>query len=101
VCRLDVDADDGESAIPVLPDRSNASYSRRSFFFRLITECRSERRATLGAPLTGMPVLSSGTVVGAQASHGLRVRRGLALRLARTGPLGRLPKGATKSSERR
>lgn len=70
--RLVRDRDGAEFARTTIPRLKLEYQPKRSFFFRVITEYRSESRAALEDPLTGLPAMSGGVPVGETQGRNLR-----------------------------
>jgi hypothetical protein len=70
--RLVRERDGEEFARTTIPRLKLEYQPRRSFFFRVISEYRSESRAALEDPLTGLPAMAGGIAVGERLARGLR-----------------------------
>jgi hypothetical protein len=71
--RLERERDGEVFARTTLPRLKLEYQPRRSFFFRLVAEYRSESRAALEDPVTGVPVWWQGTIAGPQHTRNLRM----------------------------
>jgi hypothetical protein len=71
--RITRDRDGSEFARAVIPRLKLEYQPRRSLFFRMIAEYRSERRAALLDPASGAPIYVDGSLAGPESTNGVRM----------------------------